>query len=92
MFVRIIIIDKTKIQYTATKHIFEIHYLLIIIYVINIDNVSVSVLYTWMKIYYIKLFNLLCSIYVNLMLANIVKFLIWFGTVLYTLGQIIQLL
>jgi len=46
MFVRIIIIDKTKIQYTATKHIFEIHYLLIIIYVINIDNVSVSVLYT----------------------------------------------
>ena len=52
-------------------------------YLINIDTVSVSVLYTWMKIYYIKLFNLLCSIYVNLMLANIVTFLIWFGTVLH---------
>ena len=50
---------------------------------INIDNISVSLLYTWMKSYHIKLFDLLYSIYVDLILTNIVIFSIGFGTVLH---------
>ena len=61
---------------------------------INIDNVSVSVLYILLKNYHIKMFDSMCFIYVDLILANSGTFLIWFGTVLLTswLGQFIQLL
>ena len=60
-----------------------IFFVAIRVVVINIDNTSVSALHSLMKSDHIYVFHSLCSVYIDLIVANIGTFLIWVETVLH---------